>query len=112
MDSTRQQKVSRLLQKEMAEMFQRELTHLFHGKMVTLTVVRISPDLSVARVYLSIFPPAARQETLDVINENTVSIRHRLGQRIRQQLRIVPELHFFIDDSIDYYENIDNLLKK
>jgi ribosome-binding factor A len=112
MDSTRQQKVSRLLLKEMAEMFQRELTHLFHGKMVTITVVRISPDLSVARVYLSIFPPAARLETLDVINENTVSIRHRLGQRVRQQLRIVPELHFFIDDSIDYYENIDNLLKK
>lgn len=112
MDTTRQQKVSRLLQKEMAELFQRDLQGLFHGKMVTVTVVRISPDLSVARVYLSVFPPAAREEVMKSLEEHNASIRHRLGQKIRHQIRIVPELHFFIDDSLDYYENIDNLLKK
>jgi ribosome-binding factor A len=112
MDSTRQQKVSRLLQKEMAELLQQESVSLFHGKMVTVTVVRISPDMGVARIYLSVFPPVAREEVMKSIEDHTISLRHQLGQRIRHQVRIVPELHFFIDDSIDYYENIDKLLKK
>jgi len=112
MENTRQQKVARLVQRELADHFQKETNTLLNGRMVSVTVVRISPDLSVARVYLSIFPSSARDEIMNILNENKKSIRHHLGQAIRHQVRIIPELAFFVDDSLDYYERIDNLLKK
>lgn len=80
-----------------------------HGVLVSVSVVRVSPDLSVARAYLSIFPSDKSQELLEAIRSNTKAIRFDLGQRIRLQVRKIPELSFFIDDSLDYIENIDNL---
>lgn len=111
MDSTRQSKIARLIQRELSEIFQQQ-TRATHGILVSVSAVRVSPDLSIARAYLSIFPPAKSEDILNNINANTKSIRYDLGTRVRHQLRIIPELKFFIDDSLDYIENIDSLLKK
>jgi ribosome-binding factor A len=112
MTSTRQYKVSRLLQKELGNIFQREGKNLFAGKMITVTEVRITQDLGQARVYLSVFPAAGKELFDRTLGEHSQHIRRELGTRIRHQLRIVPELQFFLDDSLDYIENIDRLLKK
>ena len=109
MESTRLSKIERLLQKELSDIFQKQ-TQAMHGILISVSVV--SPDLSVARAYLSIFPSEKSKEMLENIRANTKAIRFDLGQRIRQQVRKIPELTFFIDDSLDYIENIDNLLKK
>lgn len=111
MDSTRQSKIARLIQRELSEIFQQQ-TRATHGILVSVSAVRISPDLSIARGYLSIFPPVRSVEILNNINANVKAIRYDLGTRVRHQLRIIPELKFFIDDSLDYIENIDSLLKK
>ena len=111
MESTRLSKIERLLQKEVGGIVQRQ-TQARHGVLVSVSVVRVSPDLSVARAYLSIFPSEKAQDLLENIRANTKAIRYDLGQRIRQQVRKIPELTFFIDDSLDYIENIENLLKK
>lgn len=111
MSTTRQNKISRLLQKELSEIFQRNSSSLFTGKMITVTSVRVSPDLSVARVYLSIFPVQDKTDYLTYISSVESQIRFELGKRVRHQLRKIPELAFFLDDSLDYIENIDNLLK-
>lgn len=110
METTRQQKISRLIQKELSDIFQKQ-THSMHGVLVSVSAVRISPDLSVCRGYLSIFPSERGQEILDNINRNARELRYELGTRVRHQLRIIPELKFFIDDSLDYIEHIDQLLK-
>ncbi len=110
--STRQNKVARLVLKELGEYFQRETGLHFNGKMITVTVVRITPDLSQAKVYLSIFPPEARDGVMEQVEELARSIRMELGKKIRNQVRIIPELLFQVDDSMDYFEKIDNLLKK
>jgi len=112
MESTRQQKVNRLIQKEIGNLLQRESHQLCNGKMVTVTSVRMTPDLGLARVNISIFPSNANKETLEVIKSQSKHIRNELGRSVRNQLRIVPELDFFIDDSLDYIEKIDLLLKK
>ena len=112
MTSTRQYKVSRLLQKELGVIFQREGNSIFAGKMITVTEVRITPDLGQARVFLSIFPATEKALFDKTMGEHTQHIRHELAMRIRHQLRMVPELKFFLDDSLDYIENIDRLLKK
>jgi len=109
MQETRQNKIARLLQKELSIIFQ-EQTRAMHGTMVSVTRTRISPDLSICTAYLSIFPSERSQEILDNINRTNQQIRYSLGQRVRHQLRIVPELRFFIDDSLDYIEHIDELL--
>lgn len=111
MESTRLSKIERLLQKELSDIFQKQ-TQAMHGILISVSVVRVSPDLSVARAYLSIFPSDKSKEMLENIRANTKAIRFDLGQRIRKQVRKIPELTFFIDDSLDYIENIDNLLKK
>ena len=111
MQETRQNKISRLLQKELSVIFQ-EQTRAMHGVMVSVTRTKISPDLSICTAYLSIFPSERGEELLANIEKNTKQIRYTLGQRIRHQLRIVPELRFFIDDSLDYIDRIDELLKK
>ena len=110
MESTRLSKIERLLQKELSDIFQKQ-TQAMHGILISVSVVRVSPDLSVARAYLSIFPSEKSKEMLENIRRIR-AIRFDLGQRIRQQVRKIPELTFFIDDSLDYIENIDNLLKK
>ena len=111
MESVRQSKIARLLQKELAEIFQKESRNLFNGKIITVTVVRITPDLALARVYLSIFPLKENEEFTQLINHNISTIRNFLGKRVRHQLRNVPELLFFQDYSLDYIDNINRLLK-
>ena len=111
MSSTRQNKIGRLLQKDLGDIFQKGTNTLFKGKMITVTTVRVSPDLSNAKIYLSLFPVDDKKEFIDYINGVEGQIRFDLGKRVRHQLRKVPELKFFIDDSLDYIENIDNLLK-
>ena len=112
MPTTRQNKVSRLLQKELGDIFQREGNGMFSGKMITVTNVRITPDLAQARIFLSIFPSTEKGDFEKVLGDNAGHIRHELGNRIRYQLKSIPELHFFLDDSLDYIDNIDRLLKK
>jgi ribosome-binding factor A len=112
MESTRQQKVSRLLQKELGVYFQQHSREMLPGKMITVTVVRVSPDLSVAKAYLSIFPLDNKEEPLKAIRSHGSAIRYQIGKKVRNQLRIVPEFIYYLDDSLDYIENIDNLLKE
>jgi ribosome-binding factor A len=92
-------------------MFQRECKPFIGGAMLSVTAVRVSPDLSYARIYLSIFPSASAEQVLKSIDENNKSIRFILGKKIGKQMRIVPELRFFLDDSLDYIEKIDKLLQ-
>ncbi len=112
MESTRQKKVARLVQKELGSFFQRGSSSFTPGKIITVTVVRVSADLSLAKVYLSIFPSDNAQEVLQNILDSRKIIRHELGKKVRHQLRAVPELIFFIDDTLDYVDNIEDLLKK
>lgn len=109
MESTRQAKISRLLQKELSEIF-RTQTAKTHNVLVSVSTVRISPDLSVARAYLSVFPADKAAEILDNITRNARTIRYELAQRVRYQLRKTPELTFYLDDSLDYAERIDKAL--
>ena len=111
MDSIRQHKVGRLIQRDLSEMFQRECRQYAAGAMLSVTTVRISPDLSYARVYLSIFPSQLTEQVLQTLEKNNKHIRYLLGKKIGKQTRIIPELKFFVDDSLDYIEKIDTLLK-
>ena len=110
-ESTRQKKVSRLIQKEIADIFLRRGSEYAPGKMISITKVRISPDLSFAKIYLSIFPSANNTHVLQVVQNHAPKIRFDLGHKVRSQLRIVPDIVFYIDDSLDYIEKIDKLLK-
>ena len=110
MGTTRQNKISRLLQKELSEIFLLQ-TKAMPGVLVSVSAVRISPDMSIARVYLSVFPSEKAEEIVKNVNDNMKTIRYELGTRVRHQLRIIPELKFFVDDSLDYIEKIDSLLK-
>jgi ribosome-binding factor A len=110
--STRQSKVSRQLQRDLSEILREKTNTLFEGAMVTVTTVRISPDLSVAKIYISIFPSSKKEQVYNTIMETSRSIRGELGHRVSKQLRIVPELVFLIDDSLDYVDKIDELLRK
>ena len=97
------------MQKELSDIFLGE-TRKTHGILISVSAVRISPDLSIAKVYLSIFPSEKAQEILSSIQNNAKQVRYDLAQRVRMQLRKIPELSFFIDDSLDYIEKIDALL--
>jgi len=112
MESTRQQKVARLVQKDLAEIMRVSARKFGQGVMISVTVVRITPDLGLAKVYLSIFPSDNSSETLTLVQKHAKSIRYELGSKVGKQLRVVPELHFFIDDSLDYAERIDDLLSQ
>ena len=111
MQETRQARISLLLQKELAQIFEGQ-TRQMHGVLVSVTRVRVSPDISICTAYLSIFPSEKAEELLKNIQANDKAIRFDLGRRVRNQLRIIPELRFFIDDSLDYIDRIDELLKK
>lgn len=95
----------------MSELFRRQ-TAVMGGVLVSVSAVRVSPDLSVAKAYLSIFPSEKGKDILDNINRNAKTVRYDLAQKLRFQLRKMPELTFFIDDSLDYIEHIDSILKK
>ncbi len=109
METTRQQKINRLIQKELGEIFLLD-TKKVRGVLISVSIVRISPDLGNAKVYLSIFPSDKAKELLENIKANSKAIRFDLGQRVGKQLRVIPELSFYLDDSLDYIENIDRLL--
>ena len=109
METTRQNKVARLIQKELSDMFQKE-TQAMRGTLVSVSACRISPDMTVCRAYLSVLPSEKSEEIVANVNQNMKTIRYELGRRVRMQLRIIPELKFFVDDSLDYVENIDRLL--
>jgi len=112
MESTRQKKISRLLQKELAEILRKKTPQVAPGKMITVTTVRVSPDLGIAKTFLSIFPSDQKEEVLAAISSSTPSIRNDLGKLVRNQLRIIPEIYFYLDDSLDYIENIESLLNE
>lgn len=110
MYSIRQNKVSRLIQKELASFFQQQSRELFRGKMISVTVVRVSKDMSVAKVYLSIFPSPDADVTLELIKQLSGQIRGELGRKVGKQLRVIPELSFYLDDSLDYIDHIEKVL--
>ena len=111
METTRQNKISRLLQKELSEIFLLMAKEKMLGTLISVSTVRVSPDLSLAKIYLSIFPSDKCETVLAYIEEKKWNIRHDLAARVRFQLRKVPEIAFFADDSLDYLENIDKLLR-
>ncbi|RLD84594.1 MAG: 30S ribosome-binding factor RbfA [Bacteroidetes bacterium] len=111
MEKTRLKKVDRLIQKELSIIFQQNPLPEYNNILISVTVVRISPDLSVARVYLSIFPSDDSEEIVEKITERTGKIKYELGKKVRNQLRKLPDLKFFVDDSLEYAGKIDNLLK-
>lgn len=107
-ESNRQKKFGRLVKEELSSIFQREMP-IPGGVMVTVTVVRSTPDLGIARVYISVFPDAKGPETIDYLNKNTKEARGYLGRRIRQSVRHIPELEFFLDDTLQEVERMDGL---
>ncbi len=114
MQSTRQNKICRLIQQDMSDIFLREMKAVLGPSLISVTEVRITPDLSIARIYVSIMPIGGgnADSIMALIRENTSDLRRRLGQREGKQLRIIPQLEFFIDDTLDYRENIERLLKQ
>ncbi len=112
MENTRQERVAKQIQRDVAEIFQRDLADALRGTLVTVTAVRVSPDLGYAKIYVSIFPFGKAQAILEIIESQNRAIRGALGRRMRNDVKSIPELQFFIDDSLEYIENIDSLLKK
>ena len=111
MQGTRLERIARLIQKELSEIFRLE-TAKTRGTLVSVSTVRVSPDLSIARIYLSVFPSDQGAAVVKNVNDNEKQVRYNLAQRVRYQLRRTPELVFYLDDSLDYIEHIDELLKK
>ena len=109
--SVRQEKIANVIKQELGKYFQQNAVSICKGAMVTVTTVRMSPDLSIAKVYISIFGGKDNQDSFNNISENSKYIRHELSQVVKNQLRKTPELHFYLDDSFDYAQKIDNLLK-
>lgn len=109
---TRQLKVARELQRDLAEIIRRKGMAAFGGAMVTVSEVRISPDLSIAKVFVSIFPSEKQGAVMQILEENKRSIRGELGREVSSQLRIVPDIDFLLDTSLDYAAHIDELLRK
>ena len=109
METKRQAKIARLIQKELSEIFRKQ-TSALGGVIVSVSQVRVSPDLSIAKAYLSIFPSDRSAEILANINKQAKTVRYELAQNVKEVLRKCPELQFYLDDSLDYIENIDRLL--
>jgi len=112
MDTKRQNRISRLIQKELGEIIRKESKNLFNGALITVTSVRVSPDLSVAKIYLSSFSINKNADILELVKQSTKVLRYTLANKVKNQLRIIPELVFYNDDSLDYLENIEKLLKQ
>lgn len=112
METTRQQKVGKQIQIDISDIFTKEARDLLQGAMVTVTMVRVSPDLSFAKIYLSVFPFGKSEQIMEQLEANNKAIRKALGSRMRNQLKQIPEIDFRLDDSLEYIENIDNLLNE
>ena len=110
--SIRQEKFSGLLKRELATIFQRESRNLFNGRFITVTIVKVSSDLGLAKIYLSFLGSPDKEKGLEEVKEQKWQIKKMLGQQVGKQLRRIPDLAFYIDDSLDYYQEIDDLLKK
>lgn len=110
MESTRQSKVGKQIQKDLSEIIGPLSADIAKGKMLTVTRVRMSPDLGIAKTYISVFPSENGQDAVDLLSEQVIQIRHTLAQKIRHQVRKIPQIRFYLDDSLDYIDNIDNLL--
>ena len=110
MESKRQQKFARLIQKDLSEIFQRDAKSMFNGAFITVTEVKVSPDLSIAKVYLSFLLAKNKNTLIEDIKEKGKAIRQMLAAKIKNQARIIPELHFYLDESLEYAAKIDNLL--
>ncbi len=111
-ETTRQQKVSKQIQRDIADIFLKEAAPLVKGVLVTVTAVRVSPDLSYAKIYVSIFPFNKNEAIMTTLKENNWMIRKVLGSKIKSQLKIVPEIDFFLDDSLEYIEGIDRAINR
>ncbi len=111
MDNTRLTRVTQLMTEELGLIFQRFSQRHFRGVLISVTKARISPDLSVGKVYLSIFPSAQAQTVIDAIADQQGVIKRELSSTLGKQLRKLPDLSFFVDDSLDYEDNIDRLLR-
>ncbi len=109
MPTLRQNKVSRLIQKELAEIFQKEFRNAFGSGIISVTHVFMSPDMGFAKTYLSLFGVPDKEKTLGSIRKQVKEIRRALGLRVGRQLRIVPEIAFFVDDSGDYVEKMEKV---
>lgn len=112
MESTRQKKIASLLQRDLAEIFRGMAASDFPGTLVTVSKVRVSPDLGLCRVYLSVFPTDRSQLVMDFTVYQAARLRSALAQKVRNQLRIIPALHYHLDDSMEYEANIDRLLRE
>lgn len=112
MENTRQQKIAKQIQKDVAEIFQKEGAAIVSGSLVTVTAVRVSPDFAYAKIYVSIFPFENAARVMGELARNNWFVRRALGSRIRNQLKNVPEIEFFVDDSLEYIEHIDEALKR
>jgi len=111
MQSKRLEQVGGLIKEELAKVIQQKFNGLIPGRLVSVTVVRMSPDLGLAKIYLSIFPSTDGDKIIKEINKNVSKIRFELGNAIKNDVRRIPELVFYLDDSLDYIEKIDNALK-
>lgn len=111
-ESQRQKKIGRQIQKDIGEMLQQNGSSIQPGVMFTVTQVRVTADMSIARVYLSLFPAENPELILQKVNDQAGELRYNLGKRVRHQFRVVPELYFYLDDSLDYIENIENKLNE
>ncbi len=109
MESKRQQKVGRQIQKDLGEIFQKDAQHIIIGSFITITAVRVTPDLAIARAYISFLPDKNKEILLKTVQQNTKFIRQKLGDRVRHQLRIVPSLQFYLDDTAEYAAKMDLL---
>ncbi|WP_418992896.1 30S ribosome-binding factor RbfA [Alistipes sp.] len=112
MENNRQQKIAKQIQKDIADIFQKEAAPLVRGELITVTAVRMSPDLSYAKVYVSVFPFERSGATMQQLEQHNRFLRGALGQRLRNQVKNIPEIQFFLDDSLEYIEHIDEALKK
>ena len=111
MESTRLNKIGRLIQKELGDIFQKQ-TQGMPGILISVSAVRVSPDLTFAKIYLSVFPFDKGTATLGTLKDNTSMIRYELGKRVKNQLRTVPEIAFAIDDSLEYVDRIEKLIQE
>ncbi len=112
MSSVRLDKVSALVKRELSTIFQQNMNVMFQGMMITVTQVRVSPDLGLAKAYLSFFPTDKKHEGMVLVDEKKFQVRKLLALEVGKQIRKIPELSFYLDDSLDYFEEIDRLLKK
>ena len=111
MATVRMEKIAALIQRELAIIFQQHMNTMFAGTMITVTRVRVSPDMGIASGYLSFFPVEKRDDAMKLVEEKRLHLRKLLGDKVGKQIRKIPDLRFFVDDSLDYYEEIDKLLK-